>query len=412
MVPEKVSVLLKNLPKETRKRLMPIGETARRILPYLAFGNGDFYTRLAEAVFSLTGIRIDPRYWDEVQLPEHLKMRFEVVGPTGNVLAAGRNIEDLRASAVEKHEDQLWRQARKTFEKDEVAGLDFGDLPERIQIGTDAMGIERFAWPGLCEEDGKVAVRLFTDPASAAESSRAGLMRLCKIAFAGELNKFSKSWAFPDSFASRVFFMGGVKKASQALYDYILRNLFGLDGQQRPDRKIFLDNTQKLKGRLGVLGNDIRTPVLSAVEQRHDTLGVIGRFTRMAGANRAVIERLEAVRCEVGTLSPPDFLDFFSAERVNLLPRYLRGLSIRAERAYVYPEKDRLKQAQVLVYATRLGEIRKRVLSRPTPEGLTFVEEAAQMVEELKINLFAPEIKTLFPVSGKRIEKKLDGFLS
>ncbi len=412
MVAEKVSVLLKNLPKETRKRLMPLADTARRILPHLAFGTGDFYTRLAEALFTVTGIRIDPRQWDQAQLPEHLRMRFEVVDPTGNILAAGRNIEDLRASSVEKHEDHLWSKARAAFEKDEVTGLDFGDLPERLEIGKDAMGISCFAWPGLAEEAAKVAVRLFTDPQSAAKSSRTGLMRLYKSAFAVELNKFSKTWAFPDSFASRVFFMGGVKKASQALYDYILRNLFGLDGQQHPDRKFFLSNLERLKGRLGILGNEFRTPVFCAVEKRYDTLGVIEKFTRMAAANRAVTERLAAVRAEVDAVIPPDFLDRFCQERVNLVSRYLAGLSIRAERAYVYPEKDRLKETRVLVYDKRLEEIKKRVLSRPSPEGLTFVEEAAQLIEEFKINLFAPRMKTLFAVSEKRIEKKLDGFVS
>ena len=410
MVAEKVAILLKNLPKEIRRRLMPIGETARRILPELAFGKGDFYTRLGEAVFNLTGIRIDPQQWDEAQLPDHLRMRFEVVGPSGNVLASGRNIEALRSSAGERHEDELWRNARMALERDEVAGFDFGDLPERIEIGTDAMGIQRFAWPGLADEQGKVAVRLFADPGSAAKSSQAGLMRLYIHAFAAELKEFKKTWAFPDTFASRVFFMGGVKNASSALYDYILRKLFGLDAEQRPDRKIFLENLERLRGRLGVLGNEVRTPVLMAVEQRHDTIGVIDRFMRMAGANRAVTDRLAGVRRELETIIAPDFLSGISEQRVRFLPRYLKALSFRAERAYVYPEKDRAKEAQFLVYANQLEEIAKRVFSRPTPEGLAFVEEAAQMIEEFKISLFAPEMKTLFPVSGKRIEIKLRGF--
>ncbi|MDR3557671.1 MAG: ATP-dependent RNA helicase HrpA [Syntrophobacteraceae bacterium] len=410
MVPEKVAILLKTLPKEIRRRLTPIGETAKRIIPYLALGKGDFYSRLGEAVFNLTGIRIDPRQWEDAQLPDHLRMRFEVVGPSGDVLASGRNIEDLRSSAVEKHEDQLWKEARQALERDEVAGLDFGDLPERIEIGTDAMGIKRFAWPGLADEEGKVAVRLFNEPGSAARSSRAGLMRLYKLAFAAELSKFGKTWAFPDTFASRVFFMGGIKNASLALYDYILRKLFGLDGEKHPNRKDFLESIERLKGRLGALGNEIRTPVLTALEQRHDTLGVIERFLRMAGANRAVTDRLSAVRKEIETIIPPGFLTGFSEGRVRLLPRYLKGLSIRAERAYVYPEKDRAKEAQFRVYADKLGEMGHRVLSRPTPEGLAFMEETAQMIEEFKISLFAPEMKTLFPVSEKRIEKKLGEF--
>ncbi len=410
MLPEKVTVLLKGLPKGIRRHLAPVNETARRIWQELDFGHGDFYSRLSEAVFNLTGIRIAPEQWDTEQLPNHLKMRFEVLGPQRNVLASGRNIETLRPFAIEKHEDELWNEARKNWERDELAGPDFGDLPQSIEIGTDALGIRRLAYPGLADEQRKVAVRLFAEPGRARESTRAGLMRLYKQTFAAELKEFRKNWAFPDTFASRVLFMGGIKEASSALYDYILRGLFGLESAQHPNRDGFLENVERLKGRLGILGNEIRTPVLEAVRQRHDTRAVLDRFMRMAGANRAVIDRLAVIAAELGILIPPDFLSRFSDRRVRLLPRYLRGLGIRVERAYVAPEKDRAKEAQFDVYRAELDEIRKRILSRPTQEWLDFIEDVGQMVEEFKISLFAPEIKTLFPISGKRIEKKLQGF--
>ncbi len=410
MLPEKVTVLLKGLPKGIRRHLVPVNETARRIWRNLDFGSGDFYSRLADAVLSLTGIRISPEQWDKEQLPDHLRMRFEVVAPRGNVLASGRNIDSLRPLAVEKHEDGLWHEARKTWEQDELAGPDFGDLPQSIEIGTDALGIPRLAYPGLADEDGKVAVRLFANPGLARESSRAGLMRLYKQRFAAELKEFRKDWAFPDTFASGVSFMGGIKEASSALYDYILCGLFGLESARHPDRDDLLERLGRLKGRLGILGNEIRTPVLEAVRQRHDTRAVIVRFMRMAGANQAVIDRLDVIAAELETLIPPDFLSCLPDRRVRLLPRYLRGLKIRAERAYVYPEKDQAKEARFVVYRTELEEIAKRVLSRPTREGIDFIEDVAQMIEEFKISLFAPEIKTLFPISGKRIEKKLRGF--
>ncbi len=236
----------------------------------------------------------------------------------------------------------------KTWERDELAGPDFGDLPQSIEIGTDALGIPRLAYPGLADEEGKVAVRLFAEPGRARESTRAGLMRLYKQAFAAELKEFRKDWAFPDTFASKVFFMGGIKEASSALYDYILRGLFGLDSAQHPDRNSFLENLERLKGRIGILGNEIRTPVLEAVQQRHDTRAVLDRFMRMAGANRAVIDRLAVIAAELEALIPPDFLSCFSDRRVRLLPRYLRALGIRAERAYVSPEKDRPKKLSSL----------------------------------------------------------------
>jgi ATP-dependent helicase HrpA len=412
MLPEKVTLLLKGLPKGIRKHLVPINETARRVLANLAFGDGDFFNRLGEAIFYLTGTRITSDQWQAGQLPDHLRMRLEVVGPQGNVLAAGRNIEALRLIAVEKHEDRLWHEARKAWEQDDLPGADFGELPESIEIGSDALGLPRFAYPGLADEEGKVAVRLFGDPVPARESSRAGLMRLYKKIFADELKEFRNDWRFPDSFASMVFFMGGIKKASSDLYDYILRSLFGLESPQHPDRKGFFENLERLRGGLGLPGNEIRTAVLDAVQQRHDTIAAVNRFKRMAGSNRAVIDRLAIITAELDKLIPPDFLSYFPDRRVRLLPRYLRGLKIRAERAYVYPEKDLAKESQISAHLTELEEVAKRIHVRPTREGLDFIEDVSQMIEEFKISLFAPEIRTLFPVSGKRIENKLRGFPS
>lgn len=407
MLPEKVTVLLKSLPKGIRKHFLPFNETAPRILQGLVYGKGDFYSRLNEVVFQLTGVRIPREQWNTEQLPDHLRIRFEAVGHKGNVLASGRDIETLRPLAIEKHEDRLWQEARKSWERDELDGLDFGDLPESIEIGPDAMGIARLAYPGLKDDEGKIAVRLFADPGSARESTLSGLMRLYKNAFAAELKAFKKDWAFPETFAAGVFFMGGLKQASFALYDYILRCLFGLRRPQHPDRDRFVGNLERLKGRLGILGSEIKAPVLEAVSQRHETCLALDRFKRMAGANRAVVDRLGVIAGEVATLVPADFLSQVSERRILLLPRYLRALRIRAERAYASPEKDRAKEEQIDVYRVKFEEAKRRILLAPTPEGLDFIEDIAQMVEEFRISLFAPEIKTLFPISGKRIEKKL-----
>jgi ATP-dependent helicase HrpA len=127
----------------------------------------------------------------------------------------------------------------------------------------------------------------------------------------------------------------------------------------------------------------------------------------MAGANRAVTDRLNVIAAELEALVPRDFLSRTSDRRMMLLPRYLKALMIRAERAYVSPEKDRAKESQIDAYRRRFEEAQRKVLSRPTREGLDLLEEVAQMIEEFKISLFAPEIKTLYPISGKRIDNKL-----
>ena len=406
LLPEKVLSLLKSLPKSTRKHFVPVNETARRIWEHLEYGRGDFYVQLSETTFALTGIRISPEQWDR-QLPDHLRMRFEVVGPQGDTLGSGRQLENLRPLAAERHEDALWREARNKWERDNILDWDFGDLPQSIAIGADALGLERLAYPGLADDEGRISIRLFADSESANESTRSGLMRLYMTLFGAELKQFRKDWVFPDAFASKVFFSGSLKDASSALYDYILRELFDLHLPQGPDQSRFRGNMERLKGHMGQLAGEIRARVLELVQERHETRAVLDRFRRMASKNGAVLDRLAVISRELQSLVPPDFLSLRPGPPIDPMPRYLRALRIRIERAYVSPEKDKAKEEQLTPFKARLHELRKNISARPSEPGLAFIEDLFRMVEEFKISLFAPEIKTLFPISTKRIEKKL-----
>ena len=410
MLPEKVLLLLKSLPKNLRKHFVPVNETARRISEHILHSGelrGDFYVRLSSVVHELIGVRIPPEQWDRSQLPSHLRMRFEAVGPAGNVLGSGRDLDELRPLTMGRHDDNLWRDSRKIWERENVTNWDFGDLPERIEIGSDALGLPRYAYPGLADESGKVAVRLFTDPERANNSTRSGLMHLYQSIFSAELKQFVKDWIFPEQFASTIFFIGDRKTASIMLHDYILREIFDLQSPQPPDRDRFLKNLERLRGRLGVLGRELLSQVLEVVRERHETRTVLDRFGRMAGGNGAVRERLAVISGEVDSLVPPDFLSRCSGNQMSMIPRYLKALRIRAERAYVAPEKDKAKELQYAPYKAKLAEIEKQIRARPGEHGPAYLNDLAGMIEEFKISLFAPEIRTLFPISSKRIENKL-----
>ncbi len=405
LIPEKVLILLKGLPKSTRKHLVPVNETARRISESLDFGKGDFYDQLSRKTFDLTGVRVPPEMWDEDQLPPHLRMRFEATGAQGNVLGAGRDLHSLKPLAIERHDDRLWQEARKKWEREGVTRWDFGDVPANVEIGTDALGLPRLAYPGLADEEGSVSIRLFTDPVKAAESTRQGLLRLYEATFAPELKQLRKDWVFPADFSSKVFFMGSLKEASAMLHDYIVRELFGLQSPQAPDRERFFATVERLRGRLAALGAEIRSAVLDAVGERQEARAALERFKKMAGGNPAVLSRLKVIAAELEWLLPPDFLSHSTSPQLRMLPRYLRALKIRAERAYVSPEKDRAKEEQVAPFREILEELRNK--KRPDERWEEFIGEVWHMIEEFKISLFAPEIKTLFPISANRIEKKL-----
>ncbi len=83
--------------------------------------------------------------------------------------------------------------------------------------------------------------------------------------------------------------------------------------------------------------------------------------------------------------------------------RYCKALQIRMERAYASPEKDTVKAIQIQPFISRLKELKPR---DPSPECQKLLREYRTMLAEYKISVFAQEMKTRFPVSAKRLDKK------
>jgi ATP-dependent helicase HrpA len=113
--------------------------------------------------------------------------------------------------------------------------------------------------------------------------------------------------------------------------------------------------------------------------------------------------KVKTFKDELAGIVPPDFLEQFNTAQVESAIRYCRGLQIRIERAYAAPDKDRTKASQLQPYASRLQEL---AIKEPSPECRRLLREYEDMLAEYKISLFAQEMKTRFPVSTKRLDKK------
>jgi ATP-dependent helicase HrpA len=130
------------------------------------------------------------------------------------------------------------------------------------------------------------------------------------------------------------------------------------------------------------------------------------KYRERSRGNPPAVARLDAVAREVERLVPADFLLLYRREEMGRIPRYLKGLRIRTERAYVAPEKDAQKWRDVEPFQSRYEEALERFGPDASGEVLRFLDEFRWMLEEYKLSLFAPEIKTLFPVSAKRLKAK------
>lgn len=406
MLSEKITDLVKALPKHLRKHLVPVGSTVQQLIQRLPFQEGDLYARLSAAIQDMVGIQVPVEQWNREVLRDYLHMRFKIVGPEGEVLKSGRDLEALRPLNLERHEDRIWKEARRNWEKEGLTGWNFGDLPQKIDLGKDSVGVTRYAYPGLVSEGETVALRLFEDLREAGKKTRSGLMVLYRHAFAAELKQLRKDWVFPKNMASMIFFMGNPEKANQSLQNYLMLELFELREPQGPDRGRFDENVQRLRGKLGSAGREMLEEVFQVVIERNQTRVGLERFKQTAGSNVLAIRRLQELFEELEELTPPDFLEHDRRESVRQLPRYLQALYIRGERVYVDPEKDVRKAENVIPHRKRYEEMKRSVREDPSPEALKFLEEFRWMLEEYKISIFAPEIRTRYPVSAKRLEKK------
>jgi ATP-dependent helicase HrpA len=109
---------------------------------------------------------------------------------------------------------------------------------------------------------------------------------------------------------------------------------------------------------------------------------------------------------ELMHLIPPRFLERISYERLPHLPRYLKALQVRAERAALNPAKNQERVQQLAPYAEALKQLEsKKDLS---PEAQRQIDAFRWLVEEYKVSIFAQEIGTAVPVSPQRLDRQLE----
>ncbi len=411
LLPEKVTLLLKSLPKNVRKQLVPVSETAGRLAALLEYREGDLFVQLSRLIGEHFRVRVPLDAWNEEELPPHLRLRFKAVNSKGNVLGAGRDFEEIRKLNVQGQEKSpLWEKARRDRERESVDTAHLTGIPQRVELGTDSLGIVHHAHSGLVAEEDKVALRLFEDPLEARKATQEGLMALYRSVFASELKQLRKAWVFPEDMGPFLFFMGSRALANEKLQNYLLREIFQLHGPQELDGAKFETNVKRLRGRLGALSAELIQEVFPVIEERHLARSALERFKATAGGKGLAGERIALIMDEVKKLVPADFLDHYRREQIRELPRLLKGLRIRSERAYAAPEKDLLKEKQIMLHLERCEEM-EASHRESSAESREIIFQYRWILEELKVRTFAPEVKTKMKVSHGQLEEKWQEWL-
>lgn len=401
---EKIIFLLKGLPKSLRRQLIPVPQTAQQLLDDLTPFKGSLFHQLEELIYKRFRVRVDSLSWPLDGLPAHLKMRFAIKNEKGKEVAATRNFSELLRTKQPSVAGEGFEKVKKKWERTNIVRWDFAGLPERIPLKDSDGRLTGFAWPGLVETDGDIAIRLFVSQEQAREKTRIGLAALYRVSFPRQWKEAKKDFVIPRSHWALYEGVGTHEEVNEDLFSFIMAEIFQTHSGAIPGQQDFEARVAFVKQN-GVYtpGKKVMEEVVELLRERRNVLDFIGKIEESGkGLNK---KTCALFRGQVKELLPPRFLAHMTRDELSHYPRYLKAISIRMERRMTNPAKDTAKEAQLQPHVAHLAELMER--KNTSGELYEAICQYRQMIEEFKVSLFAQELKTAFPVSSRRLEEKL-----
>jgi ATP-dependent helicase HrpA len=399
---EKIAALVKGLSKRYRKLLVPVTEKVAIICEELEPLEESLFQALADFVRRRFQVGIPASAWAEAEIPPHLRMRIAVIGPDGKELAASRDLISLKKKkwpvGMSPSSDR-WARVREEWEIEGITEWDFGILPEKISVGPFVT-----AYPALEPAERGANIRLFPSEEQARESHRQGVRALFFLRFEKDLEFVRQYVVLPEEIQMQALYFGGKEAVEKAMMEALQKEAFERDIRIEEE---FRACAESLARDLFYVCHALGEVVQKILSTYHKVRMILSEIAKDMGDNQAVKTLIEEARQDLDVLVPKDFLTKYSLDRLKHIPRYLEALCLRVERARINLLKDKAKAEQVFRFIQALKDLGEEVTADTSFEKKTEIEEFRWMVEEFKVSLFAPEIKTAHPVSAKRLLLKL-----
>lgn len=402
---ERIQHLLRALPKAQRKQFVPIPDTAKRLAALLKPDEEDFLNALSRVVHKEFGVRVAPQEWDWERVPDFLKPRIELRDNRNRMVAQGREVEQLlqeRQTALKEiaqtqaQDRQLavLETAQAEWNLDQLSGWSCGELPERIELDSLA-GIPIFAFPGFLKDENGVHRRLFATQEEAQEQTAPALRELLALAVGPDLAWLEKDLADLRDLRDALSPFGTVAECKEDIREAVHTFLF--DGPWIKAEAEFQARAKAAAVKLRNLSPRVVEVVESLLLDHAATRQALHKLALSRGKD-GVAELEQHLRM----LMPKRLARHVPYVRWPDLHRYLRALRIRAERMALDPVKDADKRAQLEPWPDVLRQLQHTELSKVEQQRF---DEFRWMLEELRVSVFAPEVRTAFPISAKRMER-------
>ena len=408
LLKEKVLALLKTLQQKYRHRLQPLDEFARDFCDAEHDLDEPLVRALTRAAEEHLAMKLPLDALRTGELRPHLFMNFRLTDEHGGTLAVSRNLAELRAEYRGRVE-QAYAAAEVQHEAaaGDLSGLtawSFGALPELMEVKVGAGTTVGF--PALVDMGEAVRLTAFDTEEKARAEHRRGLARLFALQLAAQVKAIEKLPGLRE-LALQFLSLGTEKELREQLIAVTLERTC-LMAPLPTDEASFAARREAARGRILLVAQEILR-LLGTILAEHAALA-----KKLVSLQKAFPQACADIAAQLAELMRSGgnarFIATTPFERLQHYPRYLKAISLRLDKARADPARD----ARLMADWQGLGrpwERERNTMLKSGQQGDAFLDEFRWLLEELRVALFAQELKTTSPVSVKRLQKMWDSRL-
>ncbi|WP_215393041.1 ATP-dependent RNA helicase HrpA [Polynucleobacter sp. TSB-Sco08W16] len=428
MCEEKILLLLKTLPQKLRRHCVPLPDYAKsyleRRLDAKQFGVGDFLDSLIDDIRKERGLEIKRTDFRPEALPLHSSMNFRLIDEHGRQLEVERNLARLRSEYGQTARDAFQAVAQEVVQAElgiepssktsahsgkadparQVAqggyrSWEFGELPETLEIQKGNKTL--FGYPALIDRGDFCDLEVFDDLLEARKQHAQGLRRLFALGNKDTLKALQKQLPGVRELGLLFINIGSVENLIEQILNLSIERAFMTESLPN-NAEQFSDRLQAGKPRLALIAQEISRHALAALQAYADLQ------KKMAQAKAASAAAYADIQTQVQGLIFPKFVAEIPYAQLVHLPRYLKAIAMRIDKMRSNPPRD----AQCQKDWESVARPWQKLMQGNKGSAYVMTEDQALLdfrwqLEELRVALYAQELKTPTPMSLKRLEKVL-----
>ena len=394
---EKIVALIKSLPKQLRKNFVPAPNFADACIESLKPSETALCASLASHLKQITGVQIPYDSWNVLGINQHLLMNFRVIGHDGKIVEEGRDLQSIKNRLTGFVDETIGSvveaEPNTKYKQDDIGPEILDTLNETVEIKLQGVSIKAF--PALIRVGKQVNLRALENKKKAKFETKIALVQLFIRALPEQVKQLRRSIPDVQKLCLKYSNFGSCDDLKHDIIDSTIDDVF----LSEP-----IKSTNEFELRLDNGKAELHENLQRRCQQLSSVLDDFRAIKKlMKNPSLSQLDTMADIQLQLTHLFPQKFLVNIEQQWLRHYPRYLSGISKRLEKSTSNPTRDRSLRIEFTglwqEYTKRQKSLIKQGLYSPQ------LAHYRWMLEEYRVSLFAQELKTLFPVSAKRLKK-------